>query len=127
MGKRKRYSEEFKRSAVARVLGGEPYGVVARQSGASTHSLRDGVKAAEASSRERPATRAELEEIRELKCELRRVKEDNEILKKAVLDSTGPSNGYELGAADDQEPEASEECVFSHRTQRTVAAVESRR
>ena len=98
MGKRKRYSEEFKRSAVARVLGGSSYGLVARQSGASTHSVRDWVKTAEASSRERPATRAELEEIRELKCELRRVKEDNEILRQRSMRRSADETGRDFAA-----------------------------
>ena len=82
MGRGKRYSDEFKRAAAARVLGGESVDRVARECGASGHSIRDWVKGAESTSRERPATAAELEEIRQLKRELRRAKEDNEILKK---------------------------------------------
>ena len=84
MGKRKRYSEEFKRAAVNRVAAGESFDLVARECGASTKSVRDWVKLAEDSARERPASAAELDEIRRLKRELRRVKEDNEILKKAT-------------------------------------------
>lgn len=84
MGNRKRYSDEFKRAAVARVLGGESVDGVARECGASGHSIREWVKGTESASRERPATAAELEEIRQLKRELRRVKEDNDILKKAT-------------------------------------------
>lgn len=84
MGKRKRYSEEFKREAVARVLGGEAVSAVSKDCGASVYAIRGWVKTAEQTSRERPATKAELEEIRRLKRELRRAKEDNEILKKAT-------------------------------------------
>lgn len=85
MGKRKkRYSEEFKRAAVARVLGGESAPDVSKDCGASVYSIRDWVKTAEQASRERPATKAELEEIRRLKRENRRLKEDAEILKKAM-------------------------------------------
>ena len=81
---RKRYSAEFKRAAVARIVDGEPYALVASECGASIKSIRDWEKAAEASDRERPATKAELAEIRRLKRELRYAKEDAEILKKAM-------------------------------------------
>lgn len=84
MGKRKRYSDEFKRAAAEHVRSGESLAAVAKQSGASVYSIRDLLKAAEQGERERPASREELEEIRRLKRELRRVKEDNEILKKAT-------------------------------------------
>jgi transposase len=84
MGKRKRYSDAFKRAAVARVLEGTRVAQVAHDSGASGHSIRDWVNAGEAAKRERPATLAELAEIKRLKRELRMVREDNDILKKAT-------------------------------------------
>lgn len=80
----KRYSEEFKRGAVARVLAGEPPGLVASECGATAKSVRNWVRAADASSSERPTSSAELDEIRRLRRELVRSKRDNEILKKAL-------------------------------------------
>ena len=81
---RKRYSEEFKRAAVARIYGGESYPLVCKETGVSDKSLRDLVRADEASKRERPATKEELAEIRRLKRELKYAKEDADILKKAI-------------------------------------------
>ena len=76
---RKRYSTEFKRAAVARVAAGESYAQVCKDTGVSDKSLRDWEKALEADGRERPATKAELDEIRRLKRELNRAKKDNDI------------------------------------------------
>jgi len=84
MGKRKRYSEEFKVSAVKRVVEGQSVSQVSRECGASTASIHDWVRASEQAGRERPATAMELAEIKRLKRENRRLKEDAEILKKAM-------------------------------------------
>ena len=81
---RKRYSTEFKRAAVARVAAGESYAQVCKDTGVSDKSLRDWERALDADARERPATKAELDEIRRLKRELSRSKKDNDILKKAL-------------------------------------------
>ena len=81
---RKRTSEEFKQTAVQRVRSGESVAQVARETGVSGRSIRQWVQAAEAKARERPATAAELAEIRRLKRELKKVKEHVVILKKAT-------------------------------------------
>ncbi len=79
-----RYSETYKQVAVERVQAGEKPVALAKELGASAYSIRDWVKAAETAARERPATAAELSEIKRLKREISQLKEDNTILKKAT-------------------------------------------
>ena len=81
---KKRYSETFKERAVHKVLQGATAKAVATETGASAHSIRDWVKAYERSQRERPATAAELTEIRSLKRKIRILEEEKLILKKAT-------------------------------------------
>jgi transposase-like protein len=76
---RKRYSTEFKRAAVARFASGESYSQVCKDTGVSDNKLRDWEKGFEADGRERPAKKAELDEIRRPMRELNRAKKDNDI------------------------------------------------
>jgi len=85
MGKTtKRYSDAFKEAAVAKVVAGASYNEVSRECGASSKSLRDWKTAADNAARGRPLTPSENEEMRALKRKIRRLEEDNEILKKAT-------------------------------------------
>ncbi len=85
MGKRtKRYSDAFREAAVAKIQSGSSYAEVAHECGASHKSIRDWVTAAENAARGRPLTKAESEEIKQLKRKIRRLEEDNEILKKVT-------------------------------------------
>jgi len=84
MGKRIRYTEEFKLGAVAQVTDkGHSVTSVAGRLGISTKSLYDWVKRYG----EAPDTKvssAEQGEIKRLKAELKRVTEERDILKKAA-------------------------------------------
>ena len=84
MGKRIRYTEEFKLGAVAQVTDkGHSVTSVAGRLGVSTKSLYDWVKRYD-SSPDTPAGSADTAEIKRLKAELRRVTEERDILKKAT-------------------------------------------
>ena len=77
---RNRYTEEFKREAVAQVTDrGHSVASVADRIGVSTKSLYDWVKRYGDGSRK---VSAEAAEVRRLKAELRRVTEERDILKK---------------------------------------------
>ena len=82
MSGRIRYTEEFKREAVAQVTArGHSVTSVAKRTGVSSKSLYDWVK----QFGDEPDTGAEDgAEIRRLKAELRRVIEERDILKKAT-------------------------------------------
>ena len=85
MSKRIRYTEEFKRDAVAQVVGrGHSVGDVSKRLGVSTKSLYDWIK-----QYSKPETVLQEEdnlarENRRLKSELIRVTEERDILKKAA-------------------------------------------
>jgi len=83
MGK-KRYSDTFKQEAVVLLKEGVSVKEVADRTGASTHSLRAWLLAAEQAERERPATKAELKYIRRLKRRIAELEEEKIILKKAT-------------------------------------------
>ena len=84
MGKRIRYTEEFKLGAVAQVTDkGHSVTSVAGRLGVSTKSLYDWVKRYGDKS-DRSAGSADAAEVKRLKAELRRVTEERDILKKAT-------------------------------------------
>ena len=84
MGKRIRYTEEFKLGAVAQVTDrGHSVTSVAGRLGVSTKSLYDWVKRYGCQADDVVAS-ADTAEIRRLKAELRRVTEERDILKKAT-------------------------------------------
>ena len=85
MGKRIRYTEEFKLGAVAQVTDkGHSVTSVAGRLGVSTKSLYDWVKRY-GNEPDRPGSSAEADEIKRLKAELRCVTEERDILKKATV------------------------------------------
>ena len=98
-GVKARYTLEFKREAVRLVHGGENVSAAARMLGVSGQSLDNWVKA-EAAGRLRDvrgkAVTAEQMEIARLKAELSRVRMERDILKKAVVGSTGRRNGIDF-------------------------------
>jgi transposase len=85
----RRYDREFKEKAVALVLGGRSQGEVSRELGVSAWSLGEWVKKARAG---HPAAQpgtlcaesAEQRELRSLRQEVGRLREQREILKKAL-------------------------------------------
>lgn len=82
MSGRIRYTEEFKREAVAQVTDrGHSVTSVAKRIGVSSKSLYDWVKLF---GDEPDTTAADASEIKRLKAELRRVTEERDILKKAT-------------------------------------------
>jgi len=84
MGKRIRYTEEFKLGAVAQVIDkGHSVTSVAGRLGVSTKSLYDWVKRY-GSQQDELANSAERDEIKRLKAELKRMTEERDILKKAA-------------------------------------------
>jgi len=82
MSGRVRYTEEFKREAVAQVtMRGHSATSVAKRIGVSSKSLYDWVKLFG----DEPDTRgADASEVRRLKADLKRVTEERDILKKAT-------------------------------------------
>lgn len=84
MGKRIRYTQEFKLGAVSQVTDrGHSVTSVAGRLGVSTKSLYDWVKRYGGQASD-VAVSADTAEIRRLKAELRRVTEERDILKKAT-------------------------------------------
>jgi len=84
MGKRIRYTEEFKLGAVAQVTDkGHSVTSVAGRLGVSTKSLYDWVKRY-GDAPDKTDSSAEQGEIKRLKAELKRVTEERDILKKAA-------------------------------------------
>src|SRR4051794_26286848 len=97
MGKRgKLYSPEFKEEAVRLVHSSDekfPVAKIARDLDVSTETLRKWVNQAQidAGEREGPTTE-EKEELRRLRKEVKILKEERDILKKAAVGSTGERN-----------------------------------
>ena len=85
MSKSIRYTEEFKRDAVAQVTDrGHSVGDVSGRLGVSTKSLYDWIKQYSKPESERAEEASEAREIRQLKSELMRVTEERDMLKKAA-------------------------------------------
>lgn len=85
-GSVRRYPEEFKREAVGLVLQGRSLRDVAESLGCSDQSLRIWVKQAEVDIGERDGlTFVEREELRRLRRENARLKQEREILKRAAV------------------------------------------
>lgn len=80
---RKRYSETYKESVVAKVVAGASVASVSRETGVSAGSIHKWVLAHEQSGREQPATKEELAEIKKLKRRIADLEEQTVILKKA--------------------------------------------
>jgi len=82
---RKRYTEAFKVEAVRQVTeAGHGVYDVASRLGISNKSLYDWIKAYSPDSGAIQATRADQEELRKLKAELKRVTQERDILKEAA-------------------------------------------
>ena len=98
MGKRGRlYSPEFKEEAIRLVQASEeryPVAKIARDLDVSTETLRKWVNRAQIDAGERDGlTTEQTEELRRLRKEVKVLKEEREILKKAAVGSTGERNG----------------------------------
>lgn len=83
MGRPRKYSEEFRREAVRVVESGRPLKQIARELGISPGVLRQWCQAA-ARGAGHPAIPPLKEEIRQLRAENERLREERDILKKAT-------------------------------------------
>ena len=79
------YPEEFKRDAVKQITErGHKVAEVSARIGVSQHSLYKWIKTHRVPAGERQAHASQVEELRQLKAELKRVTEERDILKKAA-------------------------------------------
>ena len=92
-----RYTPEFKAEAVrlVRSASDKPASQIARELGVSDNTLRSWVKQAQIDRGEREGlTTEEREELRKLRKEVKVLRQERDILKKATVDSTGERNGF---------------------------------
>ena len=88
----KRYTEEFRIAAVKQLTeGGHSVGDVARRLGVTTKSLYDWKEKYGESSTAYQEKKAEQDEVRRLKAELKRVTQERDILKEAAVFFAGES------------------------------------
>ena len=89
----KRYTEEFRIAAVKQLTeGGHSVGDVARRLGVTTKSLYDWKEKYGQSSTAYQEKKAEQDEVRRLKAELKRATQERDILKEAAVFFTGESS-----------------------------------
>ena len=82
---KQRYPEEFKTEAVKQITErGHKVADVSTRLGVSQHSLYQWIKAYRAPVDDRQAQGSQVDELRRLKAELKRVTEERDILKKAA-------------------------------------------
>ena len=94
----KRYSEEFKIEAVKQVTErGYRVTDVCRRLGITSASLHKWIKLYGDAGSQHQQISEQQEELRKLRAELRRVSEERDILKKAVVDSTDQCNIMHTG------------------------------
>ena len=81
------YAPEYRRQMVELVRSGRSTGELAREFGCSAHTIRNWVRQADrdAGRRDDGLTSSELEELRRLRRENRRLREEREISKKAAV------------------------------------------
>ena len=90
-----RFTEEFKVAAVKQVAEhGRPVAEVAARLGVSTHSIYGWLKRYNKPTEQRKQESAEAAELKRLRTEVKRLTEERDILKKAVVDSTDQCNTY---------------------------------
>jgi transposase len=88
----KRYTEEFRIAAVKQLTeGGHSVGDVARRLGVTTKSLYDWKEKYGESATAYQEKKAEHDEVRRLKAELKRVTQERDILKEAAVFFAGES------------------------------------
>jgi len=82
---KQRYPEEFKTEAVKQITErGHKVADVSARLGVSQHSLYQWIKVHRVPAAERQALGSQIDELRRLKAELKRVTEERDILKKAA-------------------------------------------
>lgn len=96
--KRRAFSDEYKAEVVKLIVdGGRPLAQVCREMDLTPSAVRSWVRQANHdndSSPEGALTESERDELRRLRKEVGQLRQEREILKKSVVDSTGRCNSY---------------------------------